>query len=200
MTLVTCGRVPPSAAGPDSTPLGTPPSRKTTWNANAQRRNALEAFAVTRTSPKILVVDDDPNITRAIWRRFRSIGIEVIQSHHGKEGMVLALTEHPDIIITDYKMPGISGERLLMNLKYNDVTKDIPVIMVTGVTISGGEDYALKRQVLGRGGAVMFMNKPLDFEALLMELRRHIRIPQQGDTPGTATGDDAPSRGNEGNV
>jgi len=152
---------------------------------------------VTRSSPKILVVDDDPNITRALWRRFRSVGIEVVQSHHGKEGMVLALTEHPDVIITDYKMPGISGERLLMNLKYNNATKNIPVIMVTGVTIGGGEDYALKRQVLGRGGAVSFMNKPLDFEALLMELRRHIRLPQQSDTPGAANGDDTPSRGGE---
>ncbi len=95
------------------------------------------------------------------------------------------LTERPDVIITDYKMPEISGERLLMNLKYNDMTKNIPVIMVTGVTIGGGEDYALKRQVLGPGGAVSFMNKPLDFEALLMELRRHIRLPQQGDTPGS---------------
>ena len=155
---------------------------------------------MTRSTPKILVVDDDPNITRALWRRFRAVGIEVIRSHHGKEGMVLAMTERPDVIITDYKMPGISGERLLMNLKYNDVTKNIPVIMVTGVTVGGGEDYALKRQVLGPGGAVSFMNKPLDFEALLMELRRHIRLPQQGDSPGTATGDDAPSRGGEGDA
>jgi len=91
--------------------------------------------------------------------------------------MVLAMTELPDIIITDHRMPGISGERLLMNLKYNDVTKNIPVIMVTGVTFDGGEDYALKRQVLGPGGAVSFLNKPLDFDALLNELRRHIRVP-----------------------
>ena len=177
-----------------------PPFAELPGNANAQLRNALEASAVTRSSPKILVVDDDPNITRALWRRFRSVGIEVIQSHHGKEGMVLAMTEHPDVIITDYKMPGISGERLLMNLKYNDVTKNIPVIMVTGVTVGGSEDHALKRQVLGRGGAVSFMNKPLDFEALLMELRRHIRLPQQGDAPGTATGDDVPSRSGGGNA
>ncbi len=103
------------------------------------------------------------------------------------------MTERPDVIITDHKMPGITGERLIMNLKYSDITKDIPVIMVTGVTFDGGEDYALKRQVLGRGGAVSFLNKPLDFVALLMELRRLISVPQQGDNPGTATGDDAPS-------
>ena len=95
---------------------------------------------MTGSTPKILVVDDDPNITRALWRRFRAVGIEVIRSHSGKEGMVLAMAEHPDVIITDYKMPGISGERLLMNLKYNDETKDIPVIMVTGGTFGGGED------------------------------------------------------------
>jgi hypothetical protein len=44
------------------------------------------------------------------------------------------------------------------------------------------------------------MNKPLDFEALLMELRRHIRLPEQGDTPGIATSDDASSRGGEGDA
>ena len=154
---------------------------------------------MTRSAPKILVVDDDPNITRALWRRLRSVGIEVVRSHDGKEGMVLAITEHPDVIITDYKMPGISGERLLMNLKYNDETKNIPVIMVTGVTFGGGEDLALKRQVLGRGGAVSFLNKPLNFEALLDELRHHIRLPQQGDIPETVTGGDALGRGGEGN-
>jgi DNA-binding response OmpR family regulator len=132
---------------------------------------------VTRSSPKILVVDDDHNITLALWRRFKAVGIEVIRSHHGKEGMVLAMSERPDVIITDYKMPGISGERFLMNLKYNDLTKHIPVIMVTGVTFGGKEDFALKRQVLGPGGAVSFLNKPLDFDALLNELRRHIRVP-----------------------
>ena len=158
--------------------------RRDTLNNNARPRSALEASSVTRSSPKILVVDDDPNITRALWRRFRSVGIEVIRSHHGKEGIVLAMTEHPDVIITDYKMPGISGERLLMNLKSNNVTKNIPVIMITGVTFGGREDYALKRQVMGRGGAVSFMNKPLDFETLLVELRLYIKLPQQVDTPG----------------
>jgi CheY-like chemotaxis protein len=132
---------------------------------------------MTNSSLKILVVDDDPNITRALWRRFRAVGIEVIQSHHAKEGMVLAMTEHPNVIITDYKMPGISGEQFLMNLKYNGMTKNIPVIMVTGVTFDGKEDYALKRQVLGRGGAVSFLNKPLDFDSLLKELRQYIKLP-----------------------
>ncbi len=132
---------------------------------------------MTRSTPKILVVDDDPNITLALWRRFKAVGIEVIRSHHGKEGMVLAMAERPDVIITDYKMPGISGERFLMNLKYNALTKNIPVIMVTGVTVAGREDFALKRQVLGPGGAVSFLNKPLDFQSLLEVLRHHIRLP-----------------------
>lgn len=151
--------------------------RRDSLNNNARLRSTLEVSAVTNSSPKILVVDDDPNITKALWRRFKAVGIEVIQSHDAKEGMVLAMTKRPDVIITDYKMPGISGEQLLMNLKHFDITKNIPVIMLTGVTFDGREDYALKRQVLGPGGAVSFLNKPLDFESLLEVLRNHIRLP-----------------------
>lgn len=131
------------------------------------------------TPPKILVVDDDMNITQALWRRFRTLGVEAIRSHNAKEGMILAITEHPNVIITDYKMPGVNGERFLMNLKYNDETKHIPVIMITGVTYDGKEDLALKRQVLGRGGAVSFLNKPIDFESLIEELRSFIKFPIQ---------------------
>jgi CheY-like chemotaxis protein len=107
----------------------------------------------SNSSPKILFVDDDPNITRSLWRRFRAVGIEVIRSHNAKEGLVLAMTERPDVILTDHNMPGITGERFIMNLQYNHMTKNIPVIMITGVTFDGKEDFALKRQVLGRGGA-----------------------------------------------
>ena len=156
-------------------------TRRNASNHNARPRSALEASAVTHSSPKILVVDDDPNITKSIWRRFGAIGIEVIRSHHAKEGLVLAMTERPDVIITDHKMPGITGERFIMNLKYNDMTKNIPVIMVTGVTVGGREDFALKRQVLGRGGAISFLNKPIDFKSLLEVLRRHIRLPTRAD-------------------
>jgi CheY-like chemotaxis protein len=141
-------------------------------------RTLSEASAVAHSVPKILVVDDDPNITRALWRRFRAVGIETIRSHHAMEGMFLAIKEQPDVIITDYKMPEMSGDRLLMKLKYIEETKDIPVIVLTGVTIEGKQDLALKREMLGRGGAVSYFNKPLDFDALLDELRRHIVLPK----------------------
>ena len=136
---------------------------------------------MTETTPKILFVDHDPNITKSLWRRFRSVGIEVIRSHNAKEGLVLAMTERPDVIITDHNMPGITGERFIMNLKYNQYTKNIPVIMVTGVTYDGREDFALKRQVLGRGGAISFLNKPIDFQSLLEVLRGYIKLPAQAE-------------------
>ncbi len=131
---------------------------------------------MTRSSPKILVVVDDPNVTKALCRRLRGVGIEAIRSHHAKEGMILAVTKRPDVIIIDQKMPGIPGERLLMSLKYSKHTKNIPVIMLTGVTFDGKEDYALKRRVLGQGGCVSYLNKPLDFDVLLAELRHHVRV------------------------
>ncbi len=143
---------------------------------------ALEASAVARSSPKVLLVDDDPNITRALWRRLKGVGIEAIRSHNAKEGLILAVTKCPDVIIIDQKMPGIPGERLLMNLKYSKHTKNIPVIMLTGVTFDGKQDYALKRRVLGPGGCASYLNKPLNFDALLVELRRHMRVPGSSPT------------------
>lgn len=91
------------------------------------------------------------------------------------------MTERPDVILTDHNMPGITGERFIMNLQYNPLTRDIPVIMITGVTFHGKEDFALKRQVLGRGGAVSFLNKPIDFQSLLEALRGHIKLPAQAE-------------------
>ncbi len=91
------------------------------------------------------------------------------------------MTERPDVILTDHNMPGITGERFIMNLQYNDMTKNIPVIMITGVTFDGKEDFALKRQVLGRGGAVSFLNKPIDFQSLLEVLRGYIKLPAQAE-------------------
>lgn len=164
--------------------LGAQPSiARDTWTNNRRPCGALEAPAVinSNSSPKILFVDDDPNITRSLWRRFKSVGIEVIRSHNAKEGLVLAMTERPDVILTDHNMPGITGERFIMNLRYNHMTKHIPVIMITGVTFHGKEDFALKRQVLGRGGAVSFLSKPIDFQSLLEALRGHIKLPAQAE-------------------
>ena len=127
--------------------------------------------------PKILVIDDDPQITKALMIRLGALGLEVIRSLNAKVGARLAKTECPDLIITDQNMPEMSGEYLIVKLKGEEETKDIPVIVITGQSVDGQEDLSLKREMLGRRGAVAYLTKPVDFDALLDVLNKHIRMP-----------------------
>ena len=103
--------------------------------------------------------------------------LDVIRSPNAKDGVHLASTEGPDLIITDQNMPDGSGEYLIVKLKGEELTKNIPIIVITGQTVGGIEDRALKREMLGRRGAVAYFTKPVDFKSLLDEVRRHIRVP-----------------------
>ncbi len=127
----------------------------------------------------VLVVDDDHAITKALWIRLGALGVEVIRSPDGKAGLSAAIRERPDVIVTDYRMPLVSGDQFLHELKNDVRTAEIPVIVLTGAKIEGKQDYALKREMLGRNGAVGFLSKPLDFDSLLHELRRHIELPDR---------------------
>lgn len=127
--------------------------------------------------PTILVVDDDREITKAISIRLKARGFDVLRASNGMQGYWRTIKNLPDAIITDYTMPEGSGERFLIRLKENVVTKGIPVIVLTGKKFEGRADLALKREVVGRMGAVAYFSKPLDFNALLDELNRHIRMP-----------------------
>ena len=127
--------------------------------------------------PKVLVIDDDPQITKALEIRLGALGLKVMKSPNAKIGAQMAMIECPDLIITDQNMPGMSGEFLIVKLKGVEHTKDIPVIVITGQKVDGLEDLALKRELLGRRGAVAYLTKPVDFNALVDELKQHIRVP-----------------------
>ena len=134
-----------------------------------------ESDSVPPSSPRVLLVDDDPQLSKALKIRLQAYGVEVLRAFSGMQGYWTALKELPDVIITDYTMPDGYGNYLLGKLKEHSLTKDIPVIVLTGRTIGGNKDFALERSLLSLG-ATAFLTKPLDFDALLSELRRHIAI------------------------
>lgn len=83
------------------------------------------------TGKKVLVVDDEIHIVHVVSIKLRNNGYEVISADNGAEAFELACEEKPDIIVTDYQMPVMSGLELLEKLRQQDDTKDIPVIMLT---------------------------------------------------------------------
>lgn len=80
---------------------------------------------------KILVVDDEVNITQILEFSIGSEGYEVITAQNGEDAIDKARREQPDLIILDIMMPKIDGYEACRILKANPLTKNIPVVLLT---------------------------------------------------------------------
>jgi DNA-binding response OmpR family regulator len=103
--------------------------------------------------PTVLVVEDDPVILRLLEVNFELEGFSVLLAHDGAEGIELARTRQPDVVITDIMMPRTSGLELLTALKDDPDTKAIPVILLSAKAQTsdlklgleaGADDYVTK--------------------------------------------------------
>jgi two-component system phosphate regulon response regulator PhoB len=80
---------------------------------------------------KVLVADDEIHIIHVVAIKLRNNGYEVIAANNGLEAYDLACREKPDIIVTDYQMPLMTGIELVTKLREDEKTRDIPVILLT---------------------------------------------------------------------
>ncbi len=103
---------------------------------------------------KILIVDDDQLMVKMYQGKFEDDGFDVAVASDGKAGFDKALEFKPDLILLDILMPKINGLEMLKNLKGNEKTKKIPVILLTNV---GGSDDDVERGL--SLGAVAYMIK-----------------------------------------
>jgi two-component system, OmpR family, KDP operon response regulator KdpE len=103
----------------------------------------------------ILVVDDEPQIRRVLQSTLSSTGYEVIEASDGQEGIETAIREHPDLILLDMNMPGMSGLETCNKMRLSFTT---PIIMVTvrnsehdkvRALDSGADDYVVKPFAIG---------------------------------------------------
>ena len=94
----------------------------------------VERSAAQR-SAKILVIDDDKSVTDLVQVILESEGCTVVKAHNGKEGLMLAEREKPDLIILDLVMPELSGFNVAYQLKHNPATYTIPVMIMTSMEI-----------------------------------------------------------------
>ena len=97
----------------------------------------------------VLVVDDEIHIVHVVAIKLRNNGYEVISADNGAEALELALREKPDIIVTDYQMPIMTGLELVENLRRHDETKDIPVIMLTARSFALEQEQQDALQISG---------------------------------------------------
>lgn len=98
---------------------------------------------------KVLVVDDEIHIVHVVAIKLRNNGYDVISADNGAEGYELACSEKPDIIVTDFQMPVMTGLELVEKLRQQDDTKDIPVIMLTARSFAISKEQRDQLQISG---------------------------------------------------
>ena len=113
---------------------------------------------------KVLVVDDEIHIVHVVAIKLRNNGFEVISAENGAEAFELAREEKPDIIVTDFQMPAMTGLELVQKLRQCGQTKDIPVIMLTA------RGFAVEDEQKQQLRISEFLSKPFSPKELLRSI------------------------------
>ena len=114
--------------------------------------------------PVILLVEDNDDFRFYLKDNLRDIFF-IIEASNGNEGWQRALSQHPDIIVSDISMPGMSGIELCKKLKNDKRTSHIPVLLLTAQI---GESEQLKGLEIGAND---YMTKPFNFEILRSKIK-----------------------------
>jgi two-component system phosphate regulon response regulator PhoB len=132
-----------------------------------------------RTTPRVLVIEDEEDLQEVIEWNLRQTGYEVLGTRSGREGLRLIREERPDIVLLDLMLPDISGTEVCKTLKQDPATRHIPVIMVTA---KGDE---LDRVVGFEIGAADYVVKPFSVRELMLRVRA---VLQRGEPAPAAPG------------
>ena len=89
------------------------------------------------SSPTVLIVEDDPVILRLLEVNFELEGFSVLLAHDGLEGLEVARSGQPDVIVSDIMMPRASGLELVAAIRADDATRAIPVILLSAKAQTG---------------------------------------------------------------
>ncbi|MEX0611803.1 MAG: response regulator [Pirellulales bacterium] len=136
--------------------------------------NAADELAASKW-PTLLCIDDDPQISEGIRLRLRDYQVDVLSAYHGMHGFWLAMTERPDLIITDMRMPQGQGDYVVEALRSNSDTRQIPVIVLTGQRSS---DVVQKVRQLD---VQAFLMKPVRFDQLRPVIEQHIALRKRAE-------------------
>jgi DNA-binding response OmpR family regulator len=112
----------------------------------------------------VLVVDDEADILDLVKTVLTGNGYSVTTATTGEEALVKAVETHPDLIILDVVMPGISGLEVCRLLKGKKSFKKVPIIMMSVL------DRPIDHQLVKDAGADEFIHKPFDIDQLLITI------------------------------
>lgn len=117
--------------------------------------------------PLLLIVEDNEDLNTYISTNLK-LHFRILKAYNGEEGFQLALNHIPDLIVTDVMMPVCDGNEMSQNIRKNDITKHIPIIMLTA---KADRDSKLTGLIDGAGD---YITKPFDMQELLLKITNRI--------------------------
>jgi two-component system, OmpR family, phosphate regulon response regulator PhoB len=142
--------------------------------------------------PQVLIVEDEPAQREVLTYNLEAEGFAVACAENGDDALVLVQESHPDVIILDWMLPGVSGIEICRRLKSNAATRPIPVIMLTARSEeadrvrgleTGADDYVVKPysvvELLARVRTQLRRVRPatvgerLEFEGIVLDAETH---------------------------
>lgn len=130
-----------------------------------QSQRRLEQLLARLSVTRILVVDDDENIRRVLALTLKKENYEVLTASDGVEGLQVALTAQPDLIVLDLHMPGLSGLEVCQQVRASPQLAHVPVLILSATTDVA--EYRSTQEL----GAVMFVPKPFQAQKLVKQIQ-----------------------------
>lgn len=112
----------------------------------------------------ILVVDDSEDMRVLLYELLHEENYTVLLAENGQEALDTTTLHHPDLILLDMSLPGMSGWEVVKHLRHMDEFQTTPIIAVTAHTAKGDAECSLA------AGCTSHVNKPFDILALLEEI------------------------------
>jgi len=117
---------------------------------------------------RILVIEDQEDNRRILRDLLTSVGYEIIEAVTGEEGVAMAETVRPDLILMDIQLPGIDGYEATRRIRAYPALRQVPIIAVTSYALSGDDVKARE------AGCTDYVPKPFSPRALLAKIRQYL--------------------------
>ena len=120
-------------------------------------------------SPKTLIVEDEPDLLETCVRLLRQVGHSCLTARSGGEAIALIDTEHPDLVVTDLRLPTLNG--LAVTRYARRTSPPVPVVLITGYTSTQAKQEAQA------AGAIVFLPKPFSAAEFMGAVNRALGVP-----------------------
>ncbi|MFG1820185.1 response regulator [Kribbella sp. NPDC049174] len=119
---------------------------------------------------RILVVEDNPKNLKLVRDVLQFSGYEVIEATSGEDGVRLAASEEPDLILMDLQLPGIDGAEALRRIRSGARTREVPVVAVTAFAMDHDREHAFASGFTG------YVEKPISIRRLPQQIKDFLRL------------------------